>query len=70
MPALDNAFNIAGWRVHRVDTVAENVGGNTVPDAMAVAKPLSFPTLGDLRASIGRWWDPNVKAPQRTECKV
>lgn len=70
MPALDNAFSIAGWRVHRVDTVTENVGGNTVPDSMAVANPLSFATLGDVRASIGRWWDPNVKAPQRTECKL
>jgi hypothetical protein len=70
MPRLDNAYNLTGWRVHRVDTVAEIVGGNTVFDAVARTTSLSFATLGDVRASIGRGWDPNVKAAQRTECKV
>ena len=70
MPGLDNAFNVEGWRVHRVDAVPEIVGGNTYFDLAARTAPLSFATLGDLRASIGRGWDPNVKAAQRSECKV
>ena len=70
MQALDNAFNIAGWRVHRVDTVAEVVGGNTLLDMVAMSKPLSFANLGEVRASIGRWWDPSVKAPKHAECRL
>ena len=70
MPALDNAFNVAGWRVHRVDTVANVVGGNTVLDSVAMATPLQFATLGDVRARIGRWWNPDVKAPKRMECSL
>ena len=70
MQKLDNTFSIAGWRVHRVDAVSEVVGGNTYVDPVARIAPLSFATLGDVRATIGRWWDPNVKAPQRMECKV
>jgi hypothetical protein len=70
MSGLDNAFDLAGWRVHRVDTIAEVVGGNTVFDPVARPAPLSFATIGDVRASIERGWDPNVKAAQRTECKV
>ena len=56
--------------MHRVDAVSEVVGGNTYVDPVARIAPLSFATLGDVRATIGRWWDPNVKAPQRMECKV
>ncbi len=70
MPRLDNSFDISGWRVHRVDIVSEVVGGNTVFDPVASPKPLDFATLGDLRASIGRGWDPDVKARQRMECKL
>ncbi len=68
--ALDNSLNLAGWRVHRVDMLTELVGGNTVFDSVARTAPLTFATLGDVRAAIGRWWDPNVKAVQRTECKI
>ena len=70
MPVLDNAFSLAGWRVHRVDTVAEIVGGNTVLDSVSMATPLQFATLGDVRARIGRWWDPDAKAPKRAECRL
>jgi hypothetical protein len=70
MPGLDNAFNVEGWRVHRIDTIPEIVGGNTYFDSAARTAPLSFATLGDLRASIGRGWDPNVKTAQRSECKL
>ena len=51
-------------------TLSIMVGGNTYVDPVARIAPLSFATLGDVRATIGRWWDPNVKAPQRMECKV
>ena len=68
--AIDNASNLAGWRVHRVDTVAEVVGGNTVFDPVAMTTPLQFATLGEVRARIGRWWDPDVKAPKRAECRL
>ena len=70
MQAIDNAFSLAGWRVHRVDTVAEVVGGNTVFDSIAMTTPMQFATLGDVRARIGRWWNPDVKAPKRAECKL
>jgi hypothetical protein len=70
MPRLDNTFNISGWRVHRVDMISELVGGNTVFDPVAGPKPLAFASLGEVRASIQRGWDPNVKATQRTECKL
>ena len=70
MPGLDNSYNVGGWRVHRVDTIPEIAGGNTYYDPVARSAPLSFATLGDLRASIGRGWDPNVKAAQRAECKA
>jgi hypothetical protein len=56
--------------VHRVDAIPEMVGGNTYFDLAARTAPLSFATLGDLRASIGRGWAPNLKAAQRSECKV
>lgn len=68
--SIDNAFSLAGWRVHRVDTVAEVVGGNTVLDSIAFTTPMQFATLGDVRARIGRWWNPDVKAPKRAECKL
>lgn len=67
---LDNTLSLADWRVHRVDAVAESVGGNMMMDLAANPVPLKFDTLGDLRAAIGRNWDPNVKAAQRSECKV
>jgi hypothetical protein len=67
---LDNALNLSGWRVHRVDLVSENVGGNIVMDTVANTTPLTFATLGDVRARIGRSWNPNVKAPQHTTCKL
>lgn len=70
MRTIDNAFSLAGWRVHRVDTVAEVVGGNTVLDSIAFTTPMQFATLGDVRARIGRWWNPDVKAPKRAECKL
>jgi hypothetical protein len=68
MTALDNAFDLTGWRVHRVDTIAEVVGGNTILDFDVKTAPQKFATLGDVRAAIGRWWDPDVKASKRTEC--
>ncbi|MDB5808507.1 MAG: hypothetical protein JWN94_629 [Betaproteobacteria bacterium] len=70
MPALANDLNLSGWRVHRVDTVAEVVGGNTVVDSAARTTAQNFATLGEVRAAIGRWWDPNVKAVKQTECKL
>ena len=66
--AIDNAYPLAGWRVHRVDTIAEVVGGNTVLDPVAMTTPLQFATVGDVRARIGRWWNPDVKAPVRAVC--
>jgi hypothetical protein len=68
--ALDNALNLAGWRVHRVDIESDVVGGNTVFDSVARTAPLTFATLGDVRAAIGRSWNPNAKAAQRMECKI
>lgn len=70
LKALDNEFSLAGWRVHRVDTIATVVGGNTVLDPVSMTTPMQFATLGDMRARIERWWDPNVKAPKRAECKL
>lgn len=70
MKAIDNAYPLAGWRVHRVDTIAEVVGGNTVLDPVAMTQVLQFATVGDVRARIGRWWDPDVKAPKRAECRL
>ena len=70
LAALDNKLSLADWRVHRVDTIAQSVGGNMLTDLAANPVPLKFDTLGDLRAAIGRNWDPNVKAAVRTECKV
>jgi hypothetical protein len=55
--------------VHRVDTVAEVVGGNALLDSVSMGTPMQFATLGDVRARIGRWWDPDVKAPKRAECR-
>ncbi len=70
LPALDNALSLTGWRVHRVDVVSNQDGGNSVFDSVARSAPLSFATLGDVRAAIGRWWDSDVKALQRTECAI
>jgi hypothetical protein len=70
MPALSDAFSVAGWRVHRVDVIPQLIGGNTVLDSVAKTTPLEFRTLGEVRETIGRWWDPDVKAPRRAECKV
>ena len=70
LKAIDNAFALAGWRVHRVDTVAEVVAGNTVLDPVAMTQPLQFATVGDVRARIERWWDPDPKAPKRAECRL
>jgi hypothetical protein len=68
--AIDNAFALAGWRVHRVDTVAEVVAGNTMLDPVAMTTPLQFATVGDVRSRIERWWDPDPKAPKRAECRL
>jgi hypothetical protein len=70
MPALGDTFPVAGWRVHRVDVIPQLIGGNTVLDAVAKTAPLEFRTLGEVRETIGRWWDPDVKACRRAECKV
>lgn len=70
MKAIDNAFALAGWRVHRVDTIAEVVGGNTVLDPVAMTTPLQFANVGELRERIGRWWHTDAKAPKRAECKL
>lgn len=67
---LDNALRLAGWRIHRVDNVAELVAGNTVVDLAANPTPLKFETLGELRAAIGRNWNPNVKAARVNECNL
>ena len=66
MQKLDNTFSIAGWRVHRVDAVSEVVGGNTYVDPVARIAPLSFATLGDVRAEPdeGRLCDDGVRAPR------
>ena len=68
--AIDNGFALAGWRVHRVDTIAEVVGGNTVLDPVAMTTPLQFSTVGELRERIGHWWHTDAKAPKRAECKL
>jgi len=67
--ALDNAFGLVDTRVHRVDTVAQLVGGNSVLDQVANPTPQKFATLGELRAAIGRNWDPNMKTAQKVECR-
>lgn len=67
--AFDDKLNLAGWRVHRVDTISELIAGNMVFDLAANPTPLKFATLGELRAAVGRNWDPNVKAALRNECK-
>jgi hypothetical protein len=68
--SIDNSFALAGWRVHRVDTIAEVVGGNTVLDPVAMTTPLQFATVGELRERIGRWWHTDARAPKRAECKL
>ena len=68
--ALDNGFALAGWRVYRIDTVATVVGGNTVFDPVSMTTPLQFATLGDVRASIERWWNPDVKALKQAACNL
>ena len=37
-------------------------------DPVAMTTPLQFATVGDVRARIGRWWNPDVKAPVRAVC--
>ena len=69
MGAFDNGLNIADSRVHRVDTISEVVGGNTLFDEVANPTPQKFATLGELRAAIGRNWDRNTKAAQIFACR-
>ena len=69
MPVLDNSYSLAGWRVHRVDSVVQAVGGATVMDMVAMTTPLTFATLGDLRERIGRMWSTKAKDPQRAVCR-
>ena len=66
--ALDDAFALTGWRVHRVDTVAEVTGGNTVLENVAMARPLQFATLGELRRRIEQRWDTGPRAQKHFEC--
>ena len=67
--ALPDTFALAGWRVHRVDTVAEMVGGNTVLGNVAMTTPLQFATLGELRQRIEQRWDTGPRALKQFECK-
>ena len=69
MRSLADSFPLAGWRVHRVDTVAETVGGNTVLGNVAMTKPLKFATLGELRQRIEQRWDSGPRALKQFECK-
>jgi hypothetical protein len=66
--ALADTFPLAGWRVHRVDTVAEMIGGNTVLANVAMPAPLQFATLGELRQRIEQRWDSGPRARKQFEC--
>ena len=66
--ALDDAFALTGWRVHRIDTVAQVTGGNTLLDIVAMPRPLQFATLGELRSRIERRWDSGPRAQRHFEC--
>ena len=67
---FDNAFAIADWQVYRVDTEVNYVGGNAQFEPFLVLKPLSFKTLGELRARIERVWSEDPKARKQAECKL
>jgi len=66
--AWADAFPLAGWRVHRVDTVAEMIGGNTYMANVAVPVPLQFANLGELRQRIEQRWDSGPRARKHFEC--
>jgi hypothetical protein len=66
--AFADALPLAGWRVHRVDTVAETIGGNTMLASVAMPAPLQFATLGELRQRIEQRWDSGPHARQQFEC--
>lgn len=65
---LDDAFALTGWRVYRVDTVAEVTGGNTVLENVAMTRPLQFASLGELRRRIEQRWDSGARAARHFEC--
>ena len=69
MRGLADAYTLAGWRVHRVDTVAEVAGGNTVLNNVAMTQPLQFATLGELRQRIEQRWDTGPRANKHFECR-
>ena len=66
--ALDNKFSLAGWQVHRIDTLANIVGGNTTLSTVAHTQALQFATVGDLRSRIERWWSTDAGAPKKAQC--
>ena len=65
---LADTFALAGWRVHRVDTVAEVAGGNAVLNNVATMRPLQFATLGEVRQRIEQRWDTGPRASKHFEC--
>ena len=65
---LADAYSLTGWRVHRVDTVADVIGGNTVLRNVAMMEPLQFATLGELRQRIEQRWDTGPRAMKHFEC--
>lgn len=68
--AFDNAFAIAEWRVYRVDTVVNFVGGNAELDPFVVPQPRRFQTLGELRSRIERVWVAGPGARKQIECRL
>jgi hypothetical protein len=68
MPTLEDAFSIEGWRVYRVNTVANTVGGNVHFDPMVVSLPLYFKTVGELRSRIERNWSKSLQARKQFTC--
>ena len=68
VPAFANDMPLSGWRVYRVEPVGRMVGGAGVIDRKVAPQPMSFNTMGELRARIERAWNPNAR--KQMDCNL
>lgn len=66
---FDDATDLGGWRVFRLDPVVISSGGNDRIERVALPRPAGYATLGLLRRDIERAWSPNPKVKPVMECK-
>ncbi len=70
VPAFENSYAIADWKVYRIDTVVNFVGGNGQMEPLLISRPMSFKTLGELRSRIEHVWSDSPKARKQSDCKL